>query len=173
MSSTGTAIAESLLVDTNILIEATDTRRRFHRDATALIESGGALVFPAQVIREYLVVATRPVNANGLGMLLGDALENVREFRKTIRLLPEERPVLPAFLRLLAATPCSGARIHDVYLVATAVVHQVRTIVSLNPGDLLGFAAEIAVVGPADALRERPKSKAGGIGRARRRPPAE
>lgn len=61
-------------------------------------------MFPAQVIREYLVVATRPVIANGLGMLLGDALENVREFRKTIRLLPEERPVLPAFLRLLAHT---------------------------------------------------------------------
>ena len=130
-------------------------------------------MFPAQVIREYLVVATRPVNANGLGMLLGDALENVKEFRKTIRLLPEERPVLPAFLRLLAATRCSGARIHDAHLVATAVVHRIRTIASLNPDDFLGLAADIAVVGPADALRERATSKARRIRSARPRPLAD
>lgn len=158
-SFTETAIAEPLLVDTNILIEATDTRRRFHADATALIDAVGALVFPAQVIREYLVVATRPVNVNGLGMSLHDALENIGEFRKTIRLLAEERPILPAFLRLLAGAHCAGARIHDAHLVATAIVHHVRTIVSLNPDDLLGFTSEIAVVGPAEALGERTRPR--------------
>lgn len=92
-SFTETAISEPLLVDTNILIEATDTRRRFHGDATALIDAVGALVFSAQVIRECLVVATRPVNVNGLGMSLHEALEN-----------------LPAFLRLLAGAHCCRAR---------------------------------------------------------------
>jgi predicted nucleic acid-binding protein len=123
------------------------------------------------VIREYLVVATRPTAVNGLGLPLSDALANVGEFRKTVRLLPEERPILPAFLRLLAAANCVGARIHDAHLVATAVVHQVRTIASLNPGDLLGFTAAIAVVGPADALRERQRGRARVIRSPRPRPP--
>ena len=109
-SFTETAIAEPLLVDTNILIGATDTRRRFHGDAMALIDAVGALVFPAQVIREYLVVATGPVNVNGLGMSPHDALENIGEFRKAICLLAEERPFLPAFLRRLAGARCCRAR---------------------------------------------------------------
>jgi predicted nucleic acid-binding protein len=166
-SSTGTTIVEPLLIDTNILIEATDTRRRFHADATTLVQARSGLVFPAQVIREYLVVATRPVDANGLGLLLPDALGNIAEFRKSIRLLPEERPVLATFLRLLAAAGCTGARIHDAHLVATAVVHRVRTIVSLNPGDLLGITTGISVLAPAEALR----GLAGPIQRGKRRPP--
>ena len=80
---------------------------------------------------------------------------------------------MPAFLRLLAATRCAGARIHDAHLVATAVVHRIRTIASLNPRDFLGLAAEIAVVRPVDALRERPTSRARGIRSARPRPLAD
>ena len=80
---------------------------------------------------------------------------------------------MPAFLRLLAATRCAGARIHNAHLVATAVVHRIRTIASLNPRDFLGLAAEIAVVSPVDALRERPTSRARGIRNARPRPPAD
>ena len=40
-----------------------------------------------------------------LGMPLSDALANVREFRRAIRLLPENKPLLPTLLRLLAAVP--------------------------------------------------------------------
>jgi hypothetical protein len=53
------------------------------------------------VIREYLVVATRPTAANGLGLRVTDTIENVREFRRSMRLLAEEKPVLPTLLGLL------------------------------------------------------------------------
>ena len=142
-----------LLIDTNVLIEATDERRREHADASALLRSGQALVVSAQVIREYLAVATRPTSANGLGMTMADALGNVREFRREIRLLPEERPVLATFLALLERTPCSGKRVHDGHLVATAIAHGVRTIVSLNPTDLTSFGSDVIVVVPSEALR--------------------
>jgi predicted nucleic acid-binding protein len=81
---------ERLLVDTNVLLEATDERGNHHGDARRLIESAAHLVLTAQVIREYLAVTTRPADANGLGTDTADALANVREFRRRIRLLPEE-----------------------------------------------------------------------------------
>lgn len=145
-----------MFLDTNILIEATDERRRHHQAARAVLESPRQLVFAAQVIREYLAVATRPAPVNGLGLPLAAAMENVREFRERVRLLPEERPVLATFMTLLAAVPCSGARVHDAHLIATAIVHRVNTIVSLNGDDLRPFAgSRIAVVTPAEVLADR------------------
>jgi predicted nucleic acid-binding protein len=147
-------VAERLLVDTNILLEATDAKRTYHQEALALIESHPRLVLPAQVIREYLVVTTRPTAANGLGMSLADALANVRQFRRAIRLLPENKPLLPTLLRLLAAAPCSGTRIHDAHIVASAVVHKIKTIVSLNIDDFALFAPRVIAITP-HAARQR------------------
>jgi predicted nucleic acid-binding protein len=155
-SSTTTGTAEPILVDTNVLLEATDERRQHHADAVALLESTEDLVLSAQVIREYLAVATRSITANGLGLSMMDALVNMAEFRRSIRLLPEERPILPTFLALLAQAPCTGKRVHDAHIVATAVVHRVRSIVSLNRDDLAAFTTTIAIVSPAEALQARP-----------------
>ena len=148
-------VAERLLVDTNILLEATDEKRLHHHEARQLIESYRGLVVPAQVIREYLVVTTRPAAANGLGMSVTDALANVREFHRAIRLLPESKPLLPTLLRLLAAVPCSGTRIHDAHIVASAVVHKIKTIVSLNTDDFALFAPRINAITPRVARERR------------------
>lgn len=138
-----------------MLLEATVERRRRHTEALALLESGTPLVLSAQVVHEYLVVATRPTSANGLGMPMPDALANVREFRQSVRLLPEERPILPTFLALLERVPCTGSRVHDAHIVATALAHKVGTIVSLNPGDLASLSPDVVVLSPGEALRER------------------
>jgi predicted nucleic acid-binding protein len=145
--------AEPVLVDTNVLLEATDEARAHHGPAREILERHPRLRVAAQMIREYLVVATRPVEANGLGLEPGAALANVRELRRVLRLLPEERPILPAFLRLLEEVPCRGRRIHDAHVVATALVHGLKAIVSLNTGDLAPFASRIAVITPAEAVR--------------------
>ena len=135
-------------MDTSVLLEATDEARSGHAAARAFIELGTRLVLSAQVIREFLVVATRPVTANGLEMTLADAMENVCEFRRIIRLLPEERPVLPTFLSLLAETSCRGKRIHDAHLVATAIAHRVASIVTLNTDDFWQFRSRVKILAP-------------------------
>jgi predicted nucleic acid-binding protein len=144
---------ESLLVDTNIFLEATDENREFHSICLNFLETQPRLTTSAQVVREYLAVATRPIDSNGLGLPLPDALQNIREFRLTIRLLPEEKPILATFLSLLEAIPCRGKRIHDAHLVATALVHRVRTIVTLNGRDFEPFAARITAVEPGQPMR--------------------
>ena len=67
-----------VLVDTNVLLEATDEGRRLHAQALGLFrnasDDGVDLFLGTQVLREYLVVATRPVENNGLGMTTDLAL---------------------------------------------------------------------------------------------------
>ncbi|MGD0837756.1 MAG: type II toxin-antitoxin system VapC family toxin [Polyangia bacterium] len=144
-----------LLVDTCVLMEASNRARRHHRAARSLLERHEGLVFPAQVAREFLVVATRPPDHNGLGLGLAEALESLAGFREHIRLLPEEKPLLPALLRLLAGVPAAGRRIHDANLVAAAVVHGVSRIVTLNGNDFRAFCdhdRRIRCIAPTEAL---------------------
>ena len=140
-----------LFLDTNLLIEATNAKRRQHEQVRALIETHPRLVFSAQVLREYLVVATRPTEANGLGLSLPDALENVHAFRENIRLLPEERPILPTLIKLVGEIPCAGKRIHDAHIVATLMVHKVGRIATLNAEDFRAFSKWIVVLTPTAA----------------------
>ena len=70
-----------------------DESRPHHRDAGRLLgESGNRglhLATSGQVLREYLVVATRPLDANGLGLPVRDATANVSEFLRRIQTQPD------------------------------------------------------------------------------------
>jgi predicted nucleic acid-binding protein len=143
--------AEPAFVDTNVLLDATDRARPRHLAALKILERRRKLVFSAQIVREYLVVATRPVESNGLGLGLDHALENVAEFRRAIRLLPEEKPLLPALLDLLRAARVSGKAIHDALVIATMRVHRVRELLTSNHADFARFASGVKLteIGPA------------------------
>jgi predicted nucleic acid-binding protein len=95
-------------------------------------------------------VATRSVAANGLGLPVRDALENLAEFRRVVRLLPEEKPLLPTLLALLQQVPCQGKAVHDALLVATMVVHKVKLLVTSNPGHFERFRSLVRVFEPAE-----------------------
>jgi len=144
--------ANPLLVDTCVLLEASNRAREQHEAAREVIERHEALVFPAQVAREFLVVATRPPHANGLGLALPQALESLAGFREHIRLLPEEKPLLPALLGLLARVPSVGWRIHDAQLVAAALVHHVPRLLTLNRDDFRDFAGQVICLTPAEVV---------------------
>ena len=139
---------EAALLDTNVLVDATDVKRPRHAAAVELLERRPALVLSAQVAREYLVVATRPPAVNGLGLRMADALDNLAQFRGFARLLPEEKPLLPHLLALLEAVPCEGKNIHDALLVATMRAHRVRVLLTSNPTHFVRFGAFVQVVAP-------------------------
>lgn len=56
------------------------------------------------------------------------------------------------FLDLLTVVECRGKRIHDAHLVATAKLHRVGSIITLNGKDFAAFAAHVATLTPARAL---------------------
>ena len=93
-----TTAGEILFADTNVFLSATDRSRKHHAEARELLQSAGAvkaiLAVSGQIIREYLVVATRPVEVNGLGLVVEDALMNIAVFtRKYFQFCEESEKV--------------------------------------------------------------------------------
>jgi len=133
---------EILFTDTNILLTATDRSRNHHEAARNLLMEAGTgkfhLALSGQVLREYLVVATRPVDVNGLGLSMPDALRNVEVFTSPPFVFCEETETVSVRLRELAATHgLVGRRLHDANLVATMLVHGISRMVTQNTADFL------------------------------------
>lgn len=132
----------TVFVDTNILLSATAAGRSDHEQARDFFRAGHAagvqLALSGQVLREYLVVATRPVNVNGLGMDLADALRNVQWFRARTAFLEETEAVFDRLFRLGCETTAHGKRLHDLNVPAVMVHHGAEAIVTANADDYAG-----------------------------------
>jgi predicted nucleic acid-binding protein len=139
----GTRAGEILFLDINVLLAATVHSRPDHLPARRLLSlsrrGGFHLVLSGQVIREYLVVATRPLASNGLGLKVPDALRNVEQFRRCAVLLEETEAVSKLLGALVSACGTTGARIHDANIVATMQAHGISSLVTQNIGDFKEF----------------------------------
>jgi predicted nucleic acid-binding protein len=150
----------TLLLDTNVLLGATDRSRDSHLVCTELFQlpsqAGVHLVTIGQILREYLVVATRPVEVNGLGLDAAEAVGNIRAFRTRVHLLPETGEVHDELITLVESNTLRGKRIHDANVVAAAMYHHADAIVTDNAGDYAGISrVPVLSSGAAvDALRE-------------------
>jgi len=142
--------AKTVFVDTNVLLSATDLQRTLHQAALEFLNDwpnrGQILATSAQVFREYLAVATRPVEVNGLGLGVDDALANVAAFRGRMRLLSETEQSWDRLRGLVASYRCSGKQIHDANLVATALASGVTKLVTANAADFSRFSPEMEVI---------------------------
>jgi predicted nucleic acid-binding protein len=103
---------DRVMLDTNVLLAATDEGRAEHRYALTIMNEWAAgdttICISGQILCEYLV-ATRPANENGLG-LKPDAVSNVRSFRERTAFLAEDARVADRLQGLLADVECSGSR---------------------------------------------------------------
>ena len=99
-----------------------------------------------QILREYLVVATRPVEVNGLGLSPETALGNAGRLWGRMVFLQETKETLEELVRLVAEKGCSGKQIHDANLVAVLRSHGARRILTSNAKDFSRFSDLIEVV---------------------------
>lgn len=147
-----TRVADRVVLDTNILLAATDEARSAHARALATLDewpaAGTALYTSGQILREYLAVVTRPVVDNGLGLAQRDALTNVRAFRGRLRLVAETEKVADRLLALVDEIDCLGKQLHDANVVATMLVHGIDTLVTLNAADFARYEQHVAVLTP-------------------------
>lgn len=141
---------DRVMLDTNIFLAATDQSRAEHRDALTLLnrwpDGNTALFVSGQILREYLAVATRPADSNGLGLKPAGATGNVRAIQQRTALLTEDSRVAERLLRLLDDIQFGGRQVHDANIVATMLVHGVGTVVTMNTGDFQRFAGYISVL---------------------------
>ena len=141
---------DRVMLDANVLLAATDEGRAEHRDALKVLNGWAAgltdLCTSGQVLREYLSVATRSPEQNGLGLDLRDALGNVRAIRGRTTLLAEDSQVADRLLGLLADVACRGHQVHDANLVATMLVHGIGAVVTMNQADFARFERHVTVI---------------------------
>lgn len=148
----------AVLLDTNVLLDATTPARNLHDAARSILDDwpnrGLRLCVSGQVLREYLVVATREAEHNGLGLSVTDGLDNVEAFVGRCRFLAEGPDVAERLREVLREVSCSGKRIHDANLVATALTHGVPHLVTANTADFQPFGDLLGVIRPTAAAEE-------------------
>lgn len=132
----------SSILDTNVLVSSTASQRKLHEVAQSVVQcpvSGKQACVSGQILREYLVVATRPLESNGLGLTPAEAIANVSAFRSLMHCLEENEEVRKRLAKLVLTHECRGVVIHDANVVATALAHGVPAIVTENWEDFRRF----------------------------------
>lgn len=150
---------EVVLLDTNVLLAATDRSRAAHHASreflTRSARSGIHCAVTGQVLREYLVVATRPIEVNGLGLALEDGLANTKVFRARCSFLEESEPVSLELEALVGRYSISGKRIHDANIAAVLAVYRIPRLITVNQDDFAIFT-HVHTLSPAQALAALP-----------------
>ncbi|TVR70900.1 MAG: hypothetical protein EA427_05160, partial [Spirochaetaceae bacterium] len=128
-----------VLADTNVYLSATDRSRENHGDAWGFLQrctgAGIHCAVTGQILREYLVVATRPADVNGLGLSLEDALSNMTVFRGRTVFLEESEAVSRELEALVRRYGITGKRVHDANIAAVLAVYRVPYLITANRDD--------------------------------------
>lgn len=138
-----------IFVDTNILTYATIDAAPFHTEARTLLDKlwdeDALLYISHQVIREYIVNATRPQNYSP-AIPAKAVLEQVEDFRKSFFILPDTAAVLARFLELIGNVTVGGRPVHDTNIVATMLANEIDTLLTHNTKDFARYHAYIHVM---------------------------
>jgi predicted nucleic acid-binding protein len=143
------------LTDTNVLLRWAQPQLPQHGiavDAVAITHRQGETTFitPLNLI-EFWAVATRPLSANGLGMLPVQADEEVARVEQFFPLLPDTPDIFAEWRRLVVTVGVSGRQVHDARLVSVMLAHGVTHLLTFNPGDFTRYPG-ITVVHPQDIV---------------------
>jgi len=148
--------ADRVFVDTNVLLTACDPARALHSRARALFQilpdRGVALYASGQIMREYLVVATRPREVNGLGLSVPDALGNLALFRQRLTILDEDAQVAATLLCLVEQTGSAGKAVHDTNVAATAIRHGVGALLTADGSHFDRFTEQLEIAALGDLV---------------------
>jgi predicted nucleic acid-binding protein len=144
-----------VLVDTSVLVRTLQPHHPLCALANGAIdklrlEKRSLHVVPQNLV-ELWVVATRPLDQNGLGMRLSDVAAELNRLKSFFMVPNETADLYPAWERLVTQYQVSGKPAHDARVVAAMQVHGIR---DSRTFDRTGFAryTGIAVVHPADLV---------------------
>lgn len=141
----------SFLVDTNVLLRSAQPTHPMHPDATRavglLLARGETLSVIPQNLIEYWAVATRPVEANGLGLGVADATAEIPRLKSVFRLLPDTPAIFKEWEALVASYAVRGKEVHDARIVAAMLAYKVPNLLTFNKDDFKRYT-EITPIDP-------------------------
>ena len=142
-------MADKAFVDTNILLRAVLPNMKQHAQVDALlkrtIRDGAELWINGQVIREFIVQATHPRTLTE-PMTTQQVVQEIEAMKPLFQIADETSAVRDKLLELLREYPTQGKQVHDTNLVATMLVYQIDTLLTLNIDDLKRFEDRIKIV---------------------------
>ena len=136
-------------VDANVLVFAANPLSRWHAAAVTQLgaarQDGISLIVNPQVVREFVVAATRPAPGTSPPPV-GPVFENVRRIRTGFVVLDENTATIDRLVELLKAIPTYGKQVHDANIVATMLTYGVSTLLTHNTADFVRFNSLIRIV---------------------------
>lgn len=115
-------MAEACLVDTNVLVRCmvpSDPLAPVAREAVRRIGlEGDSLFVASQNLIEFWAVATRPVSANGLGLAVSQAADELRRLQSLMAVVHEKPDTFTLWFDLASRVGVSGRQAHDARLAA-------------------------------------------------------
>lgn len=144
------------LVDSNLLLRFIQPKHPLYLVTVKAIHetrSRGAVAWACpQNFTEFWAVATRPIGANGLGLTTLEAERELARLEALFPSLPDGPTIYPEWRRLVTLAGVSGKPTHDARLMAVAVTHGIRNLLTFNTGDFARFASlvpSVAVIDPS------------------------
>lgn len=138
-----------ILLDTNILLAYINAHHPRHQAVLNRIEqligAGYELLLAPQCLYEFYVVATRPVDQNGLGLSPAEADQKLQDLTSVFSLREDKRSTVKKWRKLCQTYQISGKRAHDARLVAWMIKQGVAELLTLNAQDFQVFNSLIAV----------------------------
>ena len=140
-------------LDSNVLIYSAFKGSPHFRAATALRDRALAgvlqLYISPQVLAEFFAVITDPRRVSE-SHTPHEALAEIEKYCSTqgFVILPQSVAILPKWIELCRHHPVTGQGIFDLQIVATMLVHNIRTIYTFNKADFQKFD-EIKVIVPS------------------------
>ena len=141
-----------VLIDTNILVRGIHRNSTKHREAVRALgilrsRTDRICVVPKNIY-EFWSVATRPVDANGLGLSPSQAARVTARIEELCTVLRDPPELYDEWRRLIVDHGVSGKKSHDARLVAAMKVHGITQIVTFNTDDFARYSG-IDVIHPA------------------------
>ena len=145
----------SYLLDTNILLRMCDGTASSHflaGQATAkLLQQEHQVYITSQNLIEFWVVATRPLQVNGLGWNIAKTNFEIEQILAQFPLLEDNRAIFSNWLNIVNTNQIKGKRVHDARLGAVMITHGITHLLTFNPKDFNRITG-ITIVHPQNII---------------------
>jgi len=135
-----------VLVDTNVVARmlprgGTDMRQVASNAVGRLRDEQHEMFLVPQVIYEFWVVATRPVEQNGFGLTVTEVERDLVRLQNLFTLLRDERSVFDHWQALVGQHKVTGKGAHDARLVAAMHRHSLTQLLTFNVADFKRYTS--------------------------------
>ena len=139
-----------ILIDTNVILRSKQKSSPHYQEVTEtlvkLVEDEEELIICPQVIYEFYVVVTRPIEQNGFGLSMDIALSEIDNILATYSMPVENSQVFFIWQQLIAHYKVIGKNAHDARIVAFMLSNNINKLYTLNKRDFVRFNPIIELV---------------------------